>query len=51
MLTQHQTDYIKALEAIAALAGAFVLGFIGQLIYIRLTEGKDAARQFIKDEF
>ena len=37
--------------AMAALAGAFALGFIGQLIYIRLTEGKEAARQFIKDEF
>ena len=37
--------------SMAALAGAFALGFIGQLIYIRLTEGKDAARQFIEREF
>ena len=37
--------------AMAALAGAFTLGFIGAWLYFRIFEGKEAAKEFIEREF
>lgn len=37
--------------AMSALSGAFVIGFILQLLFVRVTKGKAAAIEFFKREF